>query len=409
RDDRIARAEIRVPGLGPLTLPGDGQIPMVVSHNDVYGRMIGSAGRAAAEGEQMLAQSMEALVLTGPNEFEIQTTEVPSPAAHEVLCKVHSVAICGTDKEIISGNFLKRGWPRGYPYTPGHEWSGEVIALGPDTEGFGFTVGDRVAGTAHSGCGYCRMCTIGRYTLCENYGNEERNHRHYGHYSTGALRQYHNSSVKSVFHIPDSMTLEQAALVDASSIALHAVKRGKVMPGDSVAIVGPGAQGLLAAQCAATMGAAQVIVVGRGPRLATAAALGAHIVDNSQVDGPQAVRDLTDDKGAHMTVDTAARGTSTRDAIAMTRRGGRVALIGVPLDASELPLGRLVIEEMDLYGVRANPGTCAEVIPLIAAGKIDVDIVTTHRFPLKDFGLAYETFTERIDGAIKVLVQPNAK
>ncbi len=353
-------------------------------------------------------QSMDALVLLGPNEYEIQSTGIPTPAPREVLCKVHSVAICGTDKEIISGNFLKRGWPPGYPYTPGHEWSGEVVALGDDAEGFGFTVGDRVAGTAHSGCGYCRMCTIGRYTLCENYGHEERNHRHYGHYSTGALRQFHNSSIKSVFAIPDSMTLEQAALVDASSIALHAVKRGQVMPGDTVAIVGPGAQGLLAAQCAAQLGAARVIVVGRGPRLDTAAALGAIVVDNSQVDGPQAVRDLTDGKGAHMTVDTAARGTSTRDAIEMTRKGGRVALIGVPLEAAELPLSRIVIEEMDLFGVRANPGTCEEVIPLISAGKIDVNIVTTHRFPLRDFGLAYETFTQRTDGALKVLVQPNA-
>ncbi len=352
--------------------------------------------------------SMDALVLTAPNQFEIQTVEVPSPAPYEVLCKVHSVAICGTDKEIVSGNFLKRGWPAAYPYTPGHEWSGEVVALGEKSENFGFAVGDRVAGTAHSGCGYCRMCAIGRYTLCDNYGHEERNHRHYGHYSTGALRQYHASSIKSVFPIPDSMTLEQAALVDSSSIALHAVKRGKVMPGDTVAIVGSGAQGLLAAQCAAQLGAAQVIVVGRGQRLDTASALGAIVVDNTEVDGPQAVRDLTDGKGAHMTVDTAARGTSTREAIEMTRKGGRVALIGVPMEGSELPLARMVIEEMDLYGVRANPGTCEEVIPLIAAGKIDVDTVTTHRFPLADFGLAYETFTQRIDGALKVLVQPNA-
>jgi L-iditol 2-dehydrogenase len=357
----------------------------------------------------MPGQSMDALVLTGPNEFEIQNAEVPAAGPLEVLCKVHSVAICGTDKEIISGNFLKKGWPGGYPYTPGHEWSGEVVGLGDGADSFGWAVGDRVAGTAHSGCGYCRMCTIGRYTLCENYGHEDRNHRHYGHYSTGALRQFHNSSIKSVFHIPDSMTLEQAALVDASSIALHAVKRGQVRPGDTVAIIGPGAQGLLAAQCAALLGAARVIVVGRGVRLETAAALGAEIVDNSRVDGPQAVRDLTDGFGAHMTVDTAARGTSTRDAIEMTRKGGRVALIGVPLGGAELPLGRLVIEEMDLYGVRANPGECAEIIPLIAAGKIDVDTVTTHEFPLKNFALAYETFTERIDGAIKVLVQPNAR
>ena len=69
----------------------------------------------------------------------------------------------------------------------------------------------------------------------------------------------------------------------------------------------------------------------------------------------------------------------------------------------------MVFEEMDVFGVRANPGTCEEVIPLIAAGKIDVDAVTTHAFPLHDFDKAYETFTKRIDGALKVLVQPNAE
>jgi len=98
----------------------------------------------------MQGQSMDALVLVGPNEFEIQTADVPSPAPGEVLCKVHSVAICGTDKEIISGNFLKRGWPGAYPYTPGHEWSGEVVSLGQGADLLGFEVGDRVAGADHT-------------------------------------------------------------------------------------------------------------------------------------------------------------------------------------------------------------------------------------------------------------------
>lgn len=356
-----------------------------------------------------IPESMEALVLLGPDEFEVREVEVPHPSAGEVLCRVHSVALCGTDTEIISGHFLGRGWPRSYPYTPGHEWSGEVVALGAGVAGLGLAVGDRVAGTAHCGCGYCRMCAIGRYTLCDNYGHEELGHRHYGHYSTGALRQFHNTSIKSVFAFPDSMTLEQGALVDAGSIALHAVKRGRVTPGDTVAIIGPGAQGLLAAQCARLMGAARVIVVGRGARLEAAAGLGAEVVDNTEVDGPQAVRELTGGQGAHMTVDTAARGTSPADAVEMTRKGGRVALVGVPLEGCELPLARIVLQEMDLFGVRANPGTCAEVIPLIAAGALDVDSVTTHFFPLRDFAGAYETFTKRIDGALKVLVQPNAR
>ena len=350
---------------------------------------------------------MDALVLLGPDEFEVQKAPVPEPGHHEVLCEVHSVAICGTDKEIISGNFLKKGWPRGYPYTPGHEWSGVIVAAGEGSSELGFEVGSRVTGTAHDGCGVCRMCVIGRYNLCDNYGHEERGHHHYGHYSTGAMRQFHNTSIKSVFKIPDTMTLEQAALVDASSIALHAVKRVGVGPGEVGAIIGPGAQGLLAGQIANLLGASRVIIVGRGERLKTAAKMGFEIVDNSKTDGPEAVRALTDGKGAHFTVDTAARGNTPADAVSMTRKGGRVSLIGVPLEPCVLPLQRIVFEEMDFFGVRANPGTCDEVIPLIAEGKLDVDVVTTHRFPLTDFAEAYRTFTERIDGAIKVLIQPN--
>ncbi len=353
-----------------------------------------------------IPETMEALQLLAPNEFDVATVKVPDPGPNEVLCRVHSVAICGTDKEIVSGNFLARGWPRGYPYTPGHEWSGEVVALGDGAEGFGFAVGDRVAGTAHCGCGICRMCVTGRYNLCFNYGREDLGHRHYGHYSTGAMRRYHNSSIKSVFPIPDSMTLEEGALVDSSSIALHAVKRGRVEAGDTVAIIGPGAQGLLAGMAAGILGAARVIVVGRGERLAKAEELGMEIIDNSTVDGVEAVKERTDGIGADMTVDTAARGETPREAVDMTRKGGRVALIGVPLEPCLLPLQRIVFEEMDVFGVRANPGTCEEVIPLIAAGKIDVEAVTTHAFPMREFDKAYETFTQRIDGALKVLVQP---
>ena len=357
---------------------------------------------------EVLPGTIDALALTGPNEFEIRQSERPVAGPHEVLCRVHSVAICGTDKEIISGNFLKKGWPAAYPYTPGHEWSGVVVALGEGAEGLGFHEGDRVAGTAHCGCGYCRMCVTGRYNLCYNYGHEELGHRHYGHYSTGAMRQFHNTSIKSVFKIPDTMTLEEAALVDASSIALHALKRGGVEPGDVVAIIGPGAQGLLGAQLALLLGASRVIVVGRGERLATAEALGCAVVDNTKTDGPEGVRALTAGRGADVTIDTAARGTTPVDAVDMTRKGGRIALIGVPLDPVELPLQRIVFEEMDLFGVRANPGTCEEVIPLIAAGLLDVNSVITHTFPLAEFPLAYETFTQRIDGALKVLIQPNA-
>src|SRR5438270_11029794 len=112
---------------------------------------------------------MEALVLTAPNEFEIRDLPQPSPRDNEVLCRLRAIAICGTDAEIVEGTFKGR-WPRAYPFVPGHEWSGEIVDAGEVARGFGFMEGIRVAGTSHSGCGFCRMSRTGRYKLWLNYG-----------------------------------------------------------------------------------------------------------------------------------------------------------------------------------------------------------------------------------------------
>ena len=355
-----------------------------------------------------IPKTMDALVMRDFQKYDIEQVPVPAPGHGEVLCAVDSVCICGTDPEILEGSFRGR-WPKGFPFIPGHEWSGTVVAVGPNSDGFGFQVGDRVGGTSHCGCGFCRMCTTGRYNLCDNYGKPELGHRQYGHYTNGSYADYMVNSIKSIFKLPDHVSLEEGAMVDGGSIALHSVKRGGVQPGDVVCVVGPGPLGLLAVMCAHAMGAGRVILVGRGERLVKAKGFGAEIVDNSKVDGVQGVRDLTGGRGADLTVDCAARGQTPREAVGMTRKGGRVVLTGVPLEEVALPLQRIVLEEMDVFGVRANRGTCEETIALIAAGKMAVKDLVTHRFPLRDFKKAYEVFTKRIDGALKVLVKPSLK
>ena len=118
---------------------------------------------------------MKALVLTGVQSFEVRETETPQPEQGEVLARVEAIAICGTDPKIINGAF-KGLWPKSYPAIIGHEWAGTIVKVGPGV--FGFSEGDRVAGEPHKGCGFCRNCLRGRYTICENYGNPETGHRH---------------------------------------------------------------------------------------------------------------------------------------------------------------------------------------------------------------------------------------
>jgi L-iditol 2-dehydrogenase len=353
-----------------------------------------------------LPTTMRALVLTAPYQHEIRTdVPVPRTGALEVLCKVDSVAICGTDLHIYEGRFPGR-WPKSYPFIPGHEWSGTVVEVGPGADQLGWCVGTRVAGTSHAGCGYCRMCRTGRYNLCENYGRELLHHQ-YGHYSQGADAEYVVHSIKSVFALPDELELEYGAMVDTASIALHSVKRPGVEPGDVVVVVGAGPMGLLTADCALAVGAGSVIVTGSGERLDRAAQLGFEVVNYRQEDPVAAVRRLSGGKGANVAVDTGGTTDSIRQAVDVLAKGGRVAFTGVPIEGdARLPMQKIVLEEIDLFGVRANRNTMEEVLPLIVSGRVRVKPLVTHRFGLADYGEALRTFGDRVDGALKVLVQP---
>jgi L-iditol 2-dehydrogenase len=347
---------------------------------------------------------MRALVVHEPNKFSIEDVGKPEPGPNEVLCRVSTVTICGTDPHIIGGDY-PGFWPKEFPFIPGHEWCGEVVELGPGAADLGWAVGTRVAGTSHAGCGFCRLCVEGRYNICENFGNE-RVHRQYGHYTQGAYADYVVHSIKSVFAVPDGLSDEEAAMLDPTSIALHTVKRGRQAPGDTIAVIGPGVMGMLVAECARALGAGRVIVVGRGARLERAAELGHETVDFTAEDPPEAIRERTGGRGADVALECSGDPDAVGASVAMVRKGGRVAAIGIPLDSASIPMRRLVLDEIELVGVRANAGEMPEAIALVAAGRIALRELVTHRFALEDFADAYRVFTERVDGALKVIVRP---
>jgi L-iditol 2-dehydrogenase len=343
-------------------------------------------------------------VLTAPDEFSIEEVEKPSPGPMEVLCRVRAVAICGTDAHLIRGDY-PGFWPPGYPFIPGHEWSGEVVELGEGAAALGWSVGDRVAGTSHDACGFCQKCVEGRYNLCENYGIEGL-HRQYGHNYQGSYAEYVVHGLKSVFHLPDDLDFYQGALLDSSSIALHTADRGDIRSGDKVAVVGPGPVGLLAADAARALGAGRVIVVGRGDRLGKAAELGHETVDYAAGDPVEAVRSMTGGLGADVVLDCAGVPDSFRWSLAMLHRGGRCAAVGIPVEDVALSLQELVLYEKELVGVRATAGGMPRVMPFIADGRIRAAQLHTHTFTLDDFATALIVFNERRDGALKVIIEP---
>ena len=354
-----------------------------------------------------IPREMTALVLTSPGKFEIQRVPVPVAAAGEVLCRIRAVAICGSDPEIIRGDLAGR-WPPSYPFTPGHEWAGEVVAVGPDV--VGYAPGDRVAGEAHKGCGYCRNCLAGRYNLCENYGRPETGHRHYGFISPGAYAQYNAYSVRSLTPLAAGVSFREGALVDTGGASLHGMELSGITPGGTVVVIGPGPIGLIAMRFAKALGAARVIVVGRGPRLKAASDKGADAtVDIEKVDPVDAVRGLSEGLGVDEAVECSGAPGTFDQAVRMVRKGGRVVLVGVPPDKvrEQLPFKYIVHNEIAIHGSRANPNVARKIIAMLACGKIAVNDLITHVFPLEDFGKALDTFVNRRDGVIKVVIEPN--
>jgi L-iditol 2-dehydrogenase len=351
-----------------------------------------------------MTEMMQALVVREPNVMDILEVPVPEPGPNEVLARVRSTAICGTDAHLIRGDY-PGFWPPAFPFIPGHEWAGDIVALGPGAELHGWHVGDRVAGTSHNACGACQKCVEGQYNVCENYGRPGL-HAQYGHNVQGCYATYVVHNVKTIFKLPDSISFDEGAVIDPASIALHVARRGNIRPGDTVVVTGAGAIGLLAAESAVICGAARVVVVGRGYRLAKAAALGFDTVDTNAGDPVAAVRELTGGLGADVVLECAGVPDTLTWAMAMLRRGGRCAMVGIPTEDVAMSIQPLVLDELELVGSRASAGEMRRVIPFVADGQMRVGELITHHFPLVEYEKALATFNDRSSGALKIIVNP---
>ena len=247
-------------------------------------------------------RTMLAAVLCGPNDLRLQERPVPLPGADEVLIQVHACAICGSDPKLMGTH-----WP--YPirygeHIPGHEYAGEIVALGTNVEGW--CEGDRVAVEAHKGCGKCANCRTGCYTICLNYGRPETGHRHYGFTANGGFAQFVVNHTNTLYRIPKDVAYSTATLATTAGCALYAFESlGGYIVGDTVAIVGAGPIGLLAVQLARALCASRILLVGHRPeRLAIGKASGADVVVDVTHEDPVArIRTETGGLGADWVVE----------------------------------------------------------------------------------------------------------
>lgn len=341
--------------------------------------------------------TMLAVVFTAPNEFAVREVPTPRPGSREVLVHVRASMVCATDTKILAGKFPATR----FPHVPGHEFAGE-IAVSNDER---FAIGARVGVEVHVGCGTCDRCREGMYTLCQNYGKRETGHAHVGFTTGGGLADYAAVPIAALHMLPEHVTFDQGAWTDNLGVALWALERGRIAAGEKVVVVGPGAIGLCAAQLARTIGAGRVTLVGRGPRLARVRDMADEVIDAADVSRLRGSADLV--------VEFAGTADAARDAIALARRGGRIVLggaTGTGVALSGVDLSTIVLGNLDVLGSLANPmGVSGRALALLADGKVDVTSLTTHHFPLRSFAEAWQTFTERRDGAIRVMLHPQAE
>ncbi len=338
---------------------------------------------------------MRAVVFERPGSFTVTDVPTPRPARGEALVRVRASMVCATDQKILTGKFPATK----FPHVPGHEFSGEIVATG---DGVTLAPGARVGVEVHVGCGTCDRCREGMYTLCLNYGKRETGHAHVGFTVDGGLAEYSAVPAAAIHPLPENVSFDDGAWTDNLGVALWALERGRLAAGERVVVFGPGAIGLCAAQVARALGAGEVVLVGRGERLGRVRDLADRVVDVAQVETLKGSADLT--------VEFAGTADAARQAILTARRGGRVVLggsTGVGTELSGVDLSTIVRGNLDVLGSLANPkGVSGRALKLLARGEVDVTRLVTHHFPLERFADAWQTFSERRDGAIRVMLHP---
>jgi L-iditol 2-dehydrogenase len=360
-----------------------------------------------------IPDTMKAWVLGGPDELALTDKPVPRPGPAEVLVRVDAIAVCATDIEILRHGvpaMIDGELPFHKGFTPGHEYMGTVVELGPGVDEF--RPGDRVTVEVHAGCGRCQRCREGMYTSCLNYGWRDKGHRANGFSTDGGFAEYAVNNINTIVHIPDDMSDAEATLVVTAGTAMYGLDAmGGVVAGEGVVVIGPGPIGLMGVAVAKALGAQPVILTGtRDSRLAMGTALGADAVVNAvREDAVAAVSRLTGGKGVQYVLECSGAPPALDEAARMVNRGGRICLAAFPAEKVPVDLAHLVRNNIYVFGIRGEGRSATHrAAALIGQRRFDAKLIHTHTFPLAEVPTAIRYARKRIDDAIKVVVKMRA-
>ncbi|XP_035015501.1 sorbitol dehydrogenase [Hippoglossus stenolepis] len=346
-----------------------------------------------------MAQENLSVVLHAKGDLRLEKLPIPEPGPDDVLLKMHSVGICGSDV-----HYWQHGRIADYvvtkPMVLGHEASGQVVKVGSAVKHL--KVGDRVAVEPGVPREMDEFCKNGRYNLSPTIFFCATPPDH------GNLCRYYKHSANFCYKLPDNVTYEEGALIEPLSVGIHACRRAGVTLGSTVFICGAGPIGLVCLLVAKAMGASQVIITDLFPeRLTVAKELGADFqVTVKREDEPkQLAKRVEDMLGAppHITIECSGVESCIRTAIYATRSGGVVVLVGLGSEMVTVPLIDAALREVDIRGVFRYCNTWPMAINMLASGEVNVKPLVTHRFPLEQAAKAFETTRQGV--GIKVMLK----
>ena len=343
---------------------------------------------------------MKATILHAGGDLRYETVPDPTPGTGEAVVKVHACSICGSDVHAFHGKHPRLTFPR----ILGHEFSGEIVALGKGMKNY--RVGQRVCCDIDFPCGTCGPCREGRSNICEKL-------RTMGFDRDGAYAEYALVPDFNLYSLPDSVSYDQASAVQVLGISYHAVAhRVKPQAGESIAVIGAGPIGLGAAMIARLMGAEVAIMDILDYRLAMAQKLGVStVIDAKKGDLRERALELTAGRGFDKVVECVGglQERTVTDAVSMVKRGGQITIVGTfPENKATIPIAYIKDREIDLNFSRGNFQAFAPCLELVGSGKINPDLYISHRFPLSRAEDALKLLETRNVEAHKIVLHPQA-
>lgn len=338
------------------------------------------------------------VILKVPGTICIQNTDMPVPKPDEVLIKVEHVGICGSDVHSFQyGPFIPPKDPN-QKIGLGHECAGTVIEVGSAVNKF--KIGDRVCIEPGIPCGDCEYCRNGHYNICPNmdFMATQPNYR-------GALCKYICHKESYTYHLPDSMSTKEGALVEPAAVGMHAALLANVKPNSRIAILGAGCIGLMTLQACISMGATQVVVADIIPkRLEYAKKLGCTAtVNTSSASFFDYARSYFNDEGPDIIFETAGSTVTAEMALSTIVRGGKIIIVGTisdPVSVRFLPINR----EVTIQTAFRYANCFSSTINAIASGRINVYSMITHEFSFADSQKAFDDSINNKNDIVKGVI-----